>query len=96
MGNQQPISGKIEKSAQRRVYSWRICNHFIGDTGELRNIFRNRNSRIDKGVECIQYLSALDFYSAYFRDFTVLHGQTGGFNIEYDHFLIETDICSAI
>ena len=94
--NQEAVARKLQKRRDSLVDFRRVGDHFVGDAGQLGNLFGNRRLGIDKGIEAVEHLVAADAYRADFSNAAVCDRKSGRFDIKNDKFAVEPLVAFAV
>ena len=89
MGNQDSIPDKFQELWKYILNRIRFQYHFIRNTGQIRDLKRDRTLRIDKRTEPVHDLSVYNFHCPYLNDLIPDGTKTGRLNVEHNIRVIQ-------
>ncbi len=89
------LTRKLDKRFHCFFFLRCVCNHIIGYTGNLGDFIGDRNFGVYKRLELLNYLSVLEFNSAYLGYSVVLSIQSRSLKVKYDYLSVNKIVRTA-
>ena len=96
MGNKHTIPYKIQEFRQNFL-NFRCTNqHTVCNAGKIHDLLIQLTTRVNKGLETVDFLAVLHDDGTDFDDGIVPGGKSGGFQIKGNKFVVEGNILAAV